>query len=249
MNNEFVTKMRIAGKLAGATLAHVGTYVTPGITTKALDQIANDYIIKNGGVPANVGYNGFPATICASNNTMVCHGVPSDDALKWGDILKIDLAVIVDGHFGDTCKTFIVGKPHNPSNKDFVEVAYQAMMKGIEVIKPGVTAGDIGFAVNKYATRRGYSTVKLLGGHGIGTKYHIEPTILYEGKKGRGHVYKAWECITVEPMLNMGNEAVEQIDIPGSSIKAFKTVDNSLSAQFEHTILITDTGYEILTLP
>lgn len=252
MNQEFIAKMKVACRLAADTLTEIEAHILPGTTTKDLDKIANDFILGHGGTPANVGYKGFPSTICTSVNDVVCHGVPDDRLLEEGDILKVDVAVIVDGHYGDTCRTWVVYSPLSSVSGDkarLVTEAHEVMMKGISILRPGVTVGDIGFTVNKAATRKGYGVVVGVGGHGIGTGYHLAPHMVYQGKKGRGTVLEAGQCITVEPMINLGSGEVIEEAIPNSEITIIKTKDKSLSAQFEHTVLITETGYEILTLP
>ncbi len=178
---------------------------------------------------------------------MVCHGLPSEYKIKKGDILNIDVTVKKDGFYGDNSKTFACG-PISKNAADLVDAAYQAMMVGINAITPNGFTGDIGFETNKYVTRRGYTTVKEIGGHGIGKIFHGDPFVPAFGKKGKGEKIIPWTCFTVEPMVNEGVDSFVEVDIPNSSIKYYETTDKKLSAQFENTVLITDTGYEILTI-
>ena len=242
-----IEKMRIVCKMAAEVLAHTAKFAKPGTTTLELDQIADDYTKKIGGISACIGYHGYPKATCISVNEVVCHGLPSDYKIKDGDILNIDVTVKKDGFFGDTSKTIMVGQVSEAA-KQLVDAAYNAMMTGIESIKPNGWTGDIGFETNKYVTRRGYTTVKEIGGHGIGRIFHGDPFVPAFGKKGKGEKIIPWTCFTVEPMVNEGTEEFIEKSIPGSDIKYYETADGKLSAQFEHTVLITDTGYEILTL-
>lgn len=246
LDKEEIKKMREVCKLAARVLQHTGHCVKPGMTTLELDKIADDYTLSLGAASACIGYHGYPFSTCISVNDVVCHGTPDDYVIKEGDILNIDVTVKKDGFFGDTSKTVIVGKVPD-STLQLVECAYQAMMVGIEAIKPGGWTGDIGFETNKYVTRQGYSTVKEIGGHGIGRVFHTDPFVPAFGKKGKGERLIPWTCFTVEPMVNQGTDEFIEYPIHGSSIKYYRTADKKLSAQFEHTILLTDTGYEILT--
>lgn len=239
--------MRTVCKMAAKVLNYTASKVKPGITTLELDKIADDYTKSIGGISACIGYHGYPFATCISVNEVVCHGTPSDYVIKEGDILNIDVTVKKDGFFGDTSKTVMVGKVSKTA-ADIVDAAYNAMMTGIEAIKPNGYTGDIGFETNKYVTRRGYTTVKEIGGHGIGRIFHMDPFVPAFGKRGKGEKIIPWTCFTVEPMVNEGEEDFEEFSIPNSDIKYYITTDKKLSAQFEHTILITDTGYEILTL-
>lgn len=243
-----IEKMRIVCKMAAQVLAYTSEFAKPGITTLELDQIADDYTKKIGGISACIGYHGYPKATCISVNEVVCHGLPSDYKIKDGDILNIDVTVKKDGFFGDTSKTVMIGNVSEAA-KNLVDAAYNAMMTGIESIKPNGWTGDIGFETNKYVTRRGYTTVKEIGGHGIGRIFHGDPFVPAFGKKGKGEKIIPWTCFTVEPMVNEGTEEFIEKSISGSDIKYYETADGKLSAQFEHTVLITDTGYEILTLP
>jgi methionyl aminopeptidase len=247
LKKDEIKKMQFVCRLAARTLNYVAKYVKEGVTTDELDKLVYDYTLTNNANPACLGYHGYPKTICTSVNSVVCHGVPGDYKLKAGDIINIDITSEKDGFFGDTSATFIVGEASAVAT-DLVEVAKMARDKGIEIIAPGITTGDIGFVTDRFVTRRGYTTVKEIGGHGIGRKFHEEPFVPAFGKKGRGDVLVPWQCITVEPMVNEGVASIKEFDIKNSTIKWYTTSDNKLSAQFEHTVLVTDTGYEILTL-
>jgi len=242
-----IIKMKRVCKMAAQVLNHTAKFVKPGITTLELDRIADDYTRSIGGESACIGYHGYPNATCISVNQVVCHGLPSNYIVKDGDILNIDVTVKKDGFFGDTSKTCTVGHV-SPTALDLVDAAYQAMMTGIAAVKPNGYTGDIGFETNKYVTRRGYTTVKEIGGHGIGKIFHMDPFVPAFGKRGKGEKIIPWTCFTVEPMVNEGAEEFIEKSIPNSDIKYYETIDGKLSAQFEHTILITDTGYEILTV-
>ncbi len=244
--NEII-KMRVACNLAAKVLSYTGKFIKPGITTLELDNIADDYTLSLGAASACIGYHGYPRSTCISPNQVVCHGLPGDYVIKEGDIVNIDVTVKKDGFFGDTSKTFLVGEV-SAKAKDLVQAAHEAMMVGIEAITPRGWTGDIGFETNKFVTRKGYTTVKEIGGHGIGRVFHSDPFVPAFGKKGKGEKLRPWTCFTVEPMVNEGVEKFIEKAIHGSSIKYYETADGKLSAQFEHTILLTDTGYEILTL-
>lgn len=247
LTKEEIVKMTAVCRLAARTLNHSKTYIKPGITTEELDQIIYDFTLTNGAVPSPLGYHGYPKSICTSINNVVCHGVPDQTKLKEGDIINVDVTCFKDGFHGDCSATFIVGQASDKV-KDLVFAAEQARDKGIEAISPRGTTGDIGFVIDKYVTRRGYTTVKEIGGHGIGRLFHEDPFVPSYGKKDRGDRLVPWHCITVEPMVNEGTAAIKEFDIPNSTIKYYTTADGKLSAQFEHTVLVTDTGYDILTL-
>lgn len=247
LSAEEIVKMKAVCKLAAQVLSYTGKFAKPGITTLELDKIADDYTQSLGAVSACIGYHGYPMSTCISPNEIICHGLPGDYVLKEGDIVNIDVTLKKDGFFGDTSKTFKVGQVSSEA-ADLVEAAYQAMMIGIETITPNGWTGDIGFETNKFVTRKGYTTIKEIGGHGIGRVFHTDPFVPAFGKKGKGEKLRPWTCFTVEPMVNQGTDEFDEFDIHGSSIKYYKTVDRKLSAQFEHTVLLTDTGYEILTL-
>lgn len=243
---EEIKLMERACKLAAQTLYHTAKFIRPGITTGELDKIAHDYTLSSEAKPAPLGYNGFPKSICTSVNDVVCHGVPGPQPLKEGDIVNLDITCIKDGFHGDTSATFFVGEVSEKA-KLITEVAKQAMEKGIEAITPHGTVGDIGFAIEKFVTRKGFHVVREIGGHGIGREFHEEPFVPSFGKKGKGERLRPWGTITVEPMINETAAPIIEMPIANSSIKWYVTSDRSLSAQFEHTVLITDTGYEILT--
>lgn len=239
-----IEKMRIAGKLAAEVLEMIEPYVVPGITTEELDQICHDYIIDvQQAIPAPLNYHGFPKSICTSINQQVCHGIPSAKKLKDGDIVNIDITVIKDEYHGDTSKMFCVGnvKPHA---KRLIQITQEALYRGIEQVKPGATLGDIGHAIQTYAESNRYSVVREFCGHGIGKKFHEEPQVLHYGKAGEGAALEAGMTITIEPMLNQGKRHVKVLADGWTAV----TKDRSLSAQWEHTILVTEEGYEILTL-
>jgi methionyl aminopeptidase len=240
--------MEEAGKLAAEVLQYTGKHVKVGITTAELDLIANDYILSRGAISACIGYHGFPKAICTSVNEVICHGLPGERRLKDGDAINIDITVIKNGFHGDTSCMFFVGTP-NPRATKLAECAFEAMHRGIEEAVAGNTTGDIGFAVNKFVTRKGFHVVREIGGHGIGRGFHEEPFVPSFGKKGKGVPLPKWATITVEPMVNETSAPILEIAIPGSEIQVFETSDGSLSAQYEHTILITDSKPQILTLP
>ena len=241
-----IRMMEKACQLAAETLFHVSKFVKPGVTTNELDQIVHDYTLSKEAKPAPLGYHGYPKSTCTSINECICHGVPSESVLKEGDIVNIDVTTIKDGFFGDTSRTFFVGD-YSEEAKRLVDVAYGAMLEGIEQVQPGHTTGDIGFAINRYTTRKGFYVVREIGGHGIGKSFHGDPFVPSYGKKGKGDSLKTWTCLTVEPMINETPAPIKEYPVPNSSIMYYNTGDGSLSAQFEHTILITDEGHEVLT--
>lgn len=240
---DFVS-MRKAGRLAAETLDYITEYIVPGVATERLNELCHEFITKNGGVPAPLNYNGFPKSICISINHVVCHGIPSDKKLKNGDILNIDVTVIVDGWHGDTSRMFYVGdvaiKP-----KRLIQVTYEAMMLAIEMVKPGVQLGDIGHVIQKHVEKHNYSTVRDYTGHGIGRVFHDEPAILHYGKPGTGIVLKEGMFFTIEPMVNAGKYETILSKFDNWTVT---TRDKSLSAQFEHTVGVTKDGVEIFTL-
>ncbi|MEQ1620351.1 MAG: type I methionyl aminopeptidase [Methylococcales bacterium] len=239
-----IEKMRIAGRLAAEVLEMIEPFVVPGVTTDELDKICHDYIVDvQKAIPAPLNYHGFPKSICTSINQQVCHGIPSDKKLKSGDIVNVDITVIKDEYHGDTSKMFCVGEV-SPHAQRLVKVTQEAMMLGIEQVKPGATLGDIGNAIQKHAESNRYSVVREFCGHGIGKKFHEEPQVLHYGKPGEGDVLKSGMILTIEPMINLGKRHVKVLGDGWTAI----TKDRSLSAQWEHTILVTDQGYEILTL-
>ena len=241
--------MRSACVLAADTLVYLSKNLREGQSTEELDRLAYEYIGDHQALPAPLNYKGFPKSICTSVNGCICHGVPSaDEILKEGDIINIDVTCLKDGFYGDTSKTFFIGEVSDQVKK-LTQCAWDSMMKGIEAIRPLGHVGDIGFAIQKYAGRKGFYPVQNLGGHGIGKVFHEDPFVPSFGKKGKGDVLQPWACLTVEPMINETPAPIREFDIPHSEIKYYYTSDKSLSAQFEHTILIRDEDYEILTLP
>lgn len=243
-----ISLMREAGRLAAHVLDQVGKMVEPGVSTDALDRKAHELTLAAGALPAPLNYKGYPKSICTSVNHCICHGLPGAYILREGDIVNIDVTCIKEGFHGDTSRTFYVGEVSEKA-KAVTECAYEAMMKGIGQVKAGHTTGDIGFAINKWVTRKGFHPVLEIGGHGIGRSFHEEPFVPSYGKKGKGMVLKTHCCITVEPMVNETKAPIKEFDIPDSEIKYYETSDKTLSAQFEHTLLIQEEGYEILTLP
>ena len=235
--------MRAAGKLAAETLDFITPHVVPGVTTDELDRLCHSFITGHGAIPAPLNYRGFPRSICTSINHVVCHGIPGPKKLLDGDIVNIDITTIVDGWHGDTSRVFLVGKVGVQAAK-LVDVTYECMMRGIELVKPGVRLGEIGHAIQSYAEKHRYSVVRDFCGHGIGRVFHDSPSVLHFGRPGSGPVLKAGMFFTVEPMINAGRHEVKILDDGWTAV----TRDKKLSAQFEHTIAVTDDGYEIFTL-
>jgi methionyl aminopeptidase len=241
---EEIQAMRVAGALAADVLAMLKEHVKPGVTTEHLDRLAHDYIVDvQKAIPANVGYRGFPKTVCTSVNHVICHGIPTESkVLKDGDIVNIDVTVIKDGWHGDTSRMYFVGTP-GVLAKRLVDTTYEAMMLGIGAVKPGATLGDVGAAIQKHAEAAGFSVVREYCGHGIGKVYHDEPQVLHYGRNGTGLELKPGMTFTVEPMINAGKPQTKQLPDGWTVV----TKDHSLSAQWEHTVAVTDTGFEILT--
>ena len=239
-----IEKLRISGRLAAQVLQMIGEYVKPGVTTEYLDDLCHDYIVNTlKVVPANVGYHGYTKTTCISPNEVVCHGIPSSKTiLKDGDIINIDVAVIKDGFYGDTSRMYYVGQV-KPEAKKLVDTTYEAMRAGIHAVKPGATLGDIGYAIQSVAHREGYSIVREYCGHGIGRIYHEQPSVLHYGQPGQGLVLKKGMVFTIEPMVNAGKAQVKELKDGWTVV----TTDQSLSAQWEHMVAVTDTGFEVLT--
>ncbi|MFC4892189.1 type I methionyl aminopeptidase [Pseudofrancisella aestuarii] len=241
---EEIEKMRMAGKLAAEVLEMITPYVKEGVTTEELDNICHDYIItKQDAYPAPLNYHGFPKSICTSINHVVCHGIPSEKKLKKGDILNIDVTVKKDGYHGDTSKMFIIGETSIMAEK-LVKVTHECLWKGIEIVKPGAHFGDIGAVIEKHAKQFGYSIVEAFCGHGIGKDFHEAPHVMHSGEAGTGAEIKEGMIFTIEPMINIGKKAVSILKDGWTAV----TKDRSLSAQWEHTILVTKDGYEVLTL-
>lgn len=234
-------------QLAAEILIYASKMVAPGVKTEDIDKAVHEYTLSRGALSAPLGYHGYPKAICTSVNDCICHGVPDNRPLQNGDIINIDITCIKEGFYGDTSATYFVGEVSQKA-KDLSDCAYQAMHKGIEAIAPHGTVGDIGFAIQKFVTKKGYYAVKEIGGHGIGRKFHDEPFVPSYGKRGRGAPLRPWHCITVEPMVNETEAHITEYSIPNSSVMYYHTSDKTLSAQYEHTVLVTDVGYEILTL-
>lgn len=235
--------MRKAGHLAAEVLDYITPHVVPDISTDELDTLCHDFIRSKNAIPACLGYRGFPKSICTSLNHVVCHGIPGPKKLSLGDILNIDVTVNLEGWHGDTSRMFYVGKPGIKAKK-LVEVTYECMMRGIELIKPGVRLGDIGYAIQYHAEKNGFSVVRDFCGHGIGQYFHGEPEVLHYGRPHTGLELKEGMFLTVEPMINAGKYDVKILQDDWTAV----TKDKSLSAQFEHTIGVTATGHEIFTL-
>jgi len=241
---EEVEKMRIAGRLAAEVLRMIRPHVQPGITTGELDRICHDYIVNvQQAVPAPLNYKGFPRSICTSVNHQVCHGIPGDKKLKKGDIVNIDITVIKDGFHGDTSKMFYIGEPSIQA-KRLVQITHECMLKGIAMVRPGTRLGDIGHAIQQHAEAHGFSVVREYCGHGIGREFHEDPQVLHYGQPGTGMVLKPGMTFTIEPMINAGKREVKLLPDNWTVV----TRDHSLSAQWEHTVLVTDKGHEVLTL-
>jgi len=240
-----IEKMRIAGRLAAEVLEMIHPYVKAGITTNTLDQICHDYIVDvQKGIPAPLNYHGFPKSICTSVNQVVCHGIPNDKALKQGDLLNIDITVIKDGYHGDTSRMFAIG-PVAPHVERLVAITQECLYKGIALVKPGAHLGDIGHVIQVHAEANHYSIVQEYCGHGIGVGFHEDPQVLHYGRPNTGVELKEGMIFTIEPMLNAGKRHVKLNKNDGWTVT---TADKRLSAQFEHTILVTSDGYENLTI-
>lgn len=239
-----IAMSRAAGKLAAAVLDMITPHVKPGVSTEELDKLCHDYIVDElKAIPANIGYHGFPKTICASVNHVVCHGIPSPTKiLKKGDIVNIDVAVIKDGWFGDTSRMYFAGEP-SPQARRLVNTTYEAMRAGIMQVRPGATLGDVGHAIQSIAHRDGFSVVREYCGHGIGKIYHDEPQVLHYGKRGEGLRLEEGMIFTIEPMINAGKRGVKELQDGWTVV----TQDHSLSAQWEHMVVVTANGFEVLT--
>jgi methionyl aminopeptidase len=246
---EQIQNMRTAGQLAAEVLDFIAPHVKPGITTGELDRLCHEYMVdqqKTIPAPLNYappGYQPYPKSICTSVNHVVCHGVPGDKKLKGGDIINIDVTVIKDGYHGDTSRMFYVGQPSIQANR-LCEVTYECMWRGIATVRPGARLGDIGHAIQQHAERQGFSVVREFCGHGIGTKFHEEPQVLHYGLPDTGLKLQPGMTFTIEPMINAGKPDIRQLADGWTVV----TKDHSLSAQWEHTVLVTQTGYEVLTL-
>ena len=242
-NQDEIEKMRIAGRLAAEVLEMIEPHVKAGVTTAELDAICHDHIIhKQKAIPAPLNYHGFPKSVCTSINHVVCHGIPSEKRLKHGDMVNIDVTVIKDGYHGDTSKIFFVGEPSVMAQR-LARVTYECMKLGIDMVRPGVRLGDIGHAIQRHAEAAGYSVVREYCGHGIGREFHEEPQVLHYGTPGTGLALEPGMTFTIEPMINAGKRNVKLMKDGWTVV----TKDRSLSAQWEHTILVTESGHEVLT--
>ncbi len=244
-----IDAMRIAGRLASEVLDFITPHVQPGITTEALDKLAHDFMVNvQGTIPAPLNYAPgghipYPKSICASVNHQICHGIPNDRALKSGDIVNLDITVIKDGWHGDTSRMFVVGEG-SIAAKRLCTLTYDAMWRGIVKVKPGIRLGDIGHAIQTFVENQGFSVVREFCGHGIGQKFHEEPQVLHYGRPGTMEELKPGMIFTIEPMVNAGKKDIKALPDGWTIV----TKDRSLSAQWEHTVLVTETGYEVLTL-
>jgi methionyl aminopeptidase len=248
-NDQDIQGMRTAGRLASEVLDYLTSFVIPGVTTNELNQLAHDYITEvQGAIPAPLnyapsGYKPYPKSICTSINHQVCHGIPNEKALKKGDIINIDITVIKDGWHGDTSRMFTVGET-SIAAKRLCQFTYEAMWHGILQVKPGARLGDIGWAIQKFAEDNGFSVVREFCGHGIGRVFHDEPQVLHYGKPGTLSELVEGMTFTIEPMINAGRKEIKELGDGWTIV----TKDHSLSAQWEHTVLVTKTGFEVLTL-
>jgi methionyl aminopeptidase len=235
--------MRVAGRLAAETLDMIGGHIRPGVSTAALDRLCHDFITAHGAVPAPLNYRGFPKSICTSINHVVCHGIPGDRRLESGDVLNIDVTVVLDGWHGDSSRMFCAGPPSTRA-RNLIDVTYEALLRGIHAVRPGATLGDIGHAIQTYVEGHRFSVVRDFCGHGIGRRFHEAPNVLHFGRAGDGPVLRPGMFFTIEPMVNAGRPEVKVLDDGWTAV----TRDRSLSAQFEHMVGVTATGVEVFTL-
>ena len=245
MNNKYsekFEKMKIAGNLAANTLDMITDFVKPGVSTNKIDQLCYEFIRDNGGYSAPLFYRGFKKSLCTSLNHVVCHGIPSDRVLDDGDILNVDVTAIIDNHYGDTSRMFCIGKTSVKAS-NLINATYESMMKAINILKPGIKLGNIGYEIQSYVENKGFSVVKDFCGHGISNIFHEYPNILHYGKKNTGIELESGMTFTIEPMINSGKFDVKILDDGWTAV----TKDKTLSAQFEHTIGITENGYEVFT--
>jgi methionyl aminopeptidase len=240
---EQIEKMRSAGQFAAEVLEMIAPFVKAGVTTDEIDQRCHDYIVAKGAIPAPLNYHGFPKSVCTSLNHVVCHGIPNDKALKDGDIMNLDVTVIVDGYHGDTSRMFAIGQPSILAER-LIRVTQECLYLAINMVRPGIRFGDFAAAIQQHAEANGYSIVREYCGHGIGATFHEEPQILHYGTPGTGEVLKPGMCFTIEPMVNAGKRHTKLMRDGWTVL----TKDRSLSAQWEHTLLVTETGVEVLTL-
>ena len=241
--------MRIAGRLGAEVLDYITPFVKPGVTTGELDRLCHDYMVNvQGTIPAPLnyapsGHNPYPKSICTSVNNQICHGVPGDKVLKNGDIVNLDITVIKDSWHGDTSRMFVVGET-TPQARRLIQITYEAMWIGINQVKPGARLGDIGHAIQRFAENSGYSVVREFCGHGIGRVFHEDPQVLHYGKPGTGLLLESGMTFTIEPMINAGKRDIRQMPDGWTIV----TKDRSLSAQWEHTVLVTETSFEVMTV-
>ena len=247
--SEEIEKMRLACRLAAEVLDYITPFVKPGVTTEALDKLCHDYMVDvQGCIPAPLnyappGYKPYPKSICTSINHQICHGVPGEKQLKNGDIVNIDITTIKNGYHGDTSRMFLVGEPSIQARR-LCDITYECLWKGIAQVKPGATLGDIGHAIQQHAEGAGYSVVREFCGHGIGKRFHEDPQVVHYGQPGTGIPLRPNMIFTIEPMINAGKAAIRTLADGWTVV----TKDHSLSAQWEHTVLVTETGYEVLTV-
>ena len=236
-------KLRNAGKISSQCLDFISDKIKPGVKTQEIDNLCVNFLKKHNAVSAPLFYRGFPKSICTSVNHVVCHGIPSEKVLKEGDIVNVDITSFVEGFHGDTSRTFCVGKV-SVKAKNLVEITKEALERSIKILKPGIFLGDIGFEIQNFVEKNGYSVVRDFCGHGVGRNFHEEPNILHYGKKGTGPKLEEGMVFTIEPMINAGKYETKLLNDGWTAV----TKDKSLSAQFEHTVGITNNGYEIFTL-
>lgn len=234
--------MRAAGQLAARTLDMIASYILPGVTTGELDRLCHEFIIGHGAIPAPLNYRGFPKSVCISLNHVVCHGIPGERRLEDGDVLNIDVTVILDGWYGDTSRMYVAGNASTKA-RNLIDVTHEALLRGIAVVKPGATLGDIGHAIQTYVESRRFSVVRDFCGHGIGRNFHEPPNVLHFGRPGEGAVLRPGMFFTIEPMVNAGRPEVKVLDDGWTAV----TRDRSLSMQFEHMIGVTELGCEVFT--
>ena len=242
-SSEDFVKLKKAGQITASALDFLTDKVKPGVTTNYLDKIASEFLLDKGATSAPLHYKGFPKSICTSVNHVVCHGIPSDKILHDGDIVNIDITSFVDGFHGDASRTYYVGSPSVKAKK-LVEVTYRSLEKAIQILKPGIALGDIGYTIQNYVEAEGFSVVRDFCGHGVGRLFHEEPSILHYGRKNEGPKISEGMVFTIEPMINAGNYQTKVLNDGWTAV----TKDKSLSAQFEHTVGITNSGCEIFTL-
>ncbi|PCJ17181.1 MAG: type I methionyl aminopeptidase [Candidatus Cloacimonadota bacterium] len=242
-SKEQIDGIRKSSQLASQTLLYLKDFVKPGVTTNYLDELCHEYTLDHGAIPAPLGYHGFPKSVCISVNDVICHGIPSDRVLKDGDIVNIDVTPILEGYFGDTNFTFLCGEVSD-ENKKLIQTTFDATFKGIEQVFPGNRLSNIGFKIQKFVEKKGYSVVQDYTGHGVGIEFHEAPTVLHYGRPNRGEKLMPGMIFTIEPMVNLGKYKTKLDPSDGWTVT---TIDGKNSAQFEHSLLVTETGVEVLT--